>query len=690
MFGLSAAIATVLSFSLVVVSPVTPTFTSGLDDAARPAQAQKTAPLREPTLTTIRTKKTSSKHVSVTVTAKRVNPKKFAVTPAPHIRVSIGKKSCTITKASGSCTLEKVKINSRVTLKVHQFNRHGAGPERAERIWTTADTRVNISKRNKGSVREPSTRPLVTKVVTKKTGKKTASVRVFVQRFNSGKPKVSPAPHVRVSIGKKSCVVTKPSGSCTIKDVKWNSRVSVKARHVNMLGTGPNTTHKVKANNATRVFYQTKGKSKTDRNRGRVLAQSNGKLTEVQAFKKAPSTRNAPDSDLMKMEMGKSVVSGKNGDPIVFDLSDAVALAKPESTGDSVGFYKLNRQGQVRDPLLSGDVEVREFFIAPDDTVYAAVANPWVVNCVLLRINSATGATSCVDSSLESLNWGDRNVGGLPNMATPPVQFDRNNNIYYVGKNTAGNTVLRRNSNGAIRDLVNQNVAIDKFFVAPNAEVIMCGKTLSTDRSWIRRVSPEGRLTNLAAVGIGYCNIGYMQVFEDGNLWMSQYHGRTMRYSLKEGKLLRDPYGWGDKGNHIIDFRSYDNTYQGMLNSDFLYFGYEVPEDAFNITQNRSTWLIRKNTLVRVVPSLLFAETSIAQYNMSYAYGDKVFLAGTDKKDVNRLILYNTTNGSERVIFDGRNEIEIYDMVYIPATNTLMFSGLRFSDNRFVVGEVRI
>jgi hypothetical protein len=84
----------------------------------------------------------------------------------------------------------------------------------------------------------------------------------------------------------------------------------------------------------------------------------------------------------------------------------------------------------------------------------------------------------------------------------------------------------------------------------------------------------------------------------------------------------------------------------------------------------------------------MIAETSISSYTMGRRVSNTLILTGVDKNERNRLILYNTQTGNETVVFDGSNEIEIYDMVYLASTNKLLFSGLRFSDNKFVVGEV--
>jgi hypothetical protein len=70
--------------------------------------------------------------------------------------------------------------------------------------------------------------------------------------------------------------------------------------------------------------------------------------------------------------------------------------------------------------------------------------------------------------------------------------------------------------------------------------------------------------------------------------------------------------------------------------------------------------------------------------------GNTYILAGTDSKDVNVLSLYDTSSKQETVVMDGSNEVEIYSMSYSQKKNAIMFSGLRFSDNKYVVGEVSL
>ena len=51
---------------------------------------------------------------------------------------------------------------------------------------------------------------------------------------------------------------------------------------------------------------------------------------------------------------------------------------------------------------------------------------------------------------------------------------------------------------------------------------------------------------------------------------------------------------------------------------------------------------------------------------------------------------YDTLSKQETVVMDSTNEIEIYSMSYSQKKNAIKFAGMRFSDNKHVVGEVSL
>ncbi len=542
----------------------------------------------------------------------------------------------------------------------------------------------------------PDLLPTITKIVSKQTSKKFASVTVYAMRNNSGGNAVKPAPKIKVSLGKKSCTISKSYGSCTIKKVPLNSNVKVIATQFNKHGKSSSVTKKITAKSNTKVFFQVKGSSATKRNKGKVLSTSSMKLQNVQAFKKSASIRSFRGGDGLSVFIENQVRYVSDPDQVIFDMSDAVALAQPEMPGNSSGFYKLEADGSQSDPLINGDVRVANFFIDPNDAVYATLESkqPLVTggpDCLLVKINSATGVPTCIDSSLDSIDWtGEEGV--LP----PPVQFDSSGAIYYRGQ-SGSNTVLRRNTNGVIKNLINANIQINSFYVALNKDVIHCGTTASSGSSWIRKLSSVGKLTTIKAKA----NCQFMQKFSDGNLWIgsNQRWEEVLRYSLSESRLITAPFAYSYVNNDAeIDLHDFEremgsynfDRYEGFFNSGGTYI-----LESFIFPSTKQTWVLAGNSgadtdLVRYTPALKIAETSISNYTIGRRVLNTLILTGLDKNDVNRLILYDTQSGNEIVVFDGRNEIEIYDMVFIAGTNKLMFSGLRFSDNEYVIGQVSL
>ena len=67
-----------------------------------------------------------------------------------------------------------------------------------------------------------------------------------------------------------------------------------------------------------------------------------------------------------------------------------------------------------------------------------------------------------------------------------------------------------------------------------------------------------------------------------------------------------------------------------------------------------------------------------------------IILSGLSSTGSNILSLYDTSSKQETIVMDGSNEVEIYSMSYSQKKNAIMFTGLRFSDNKYVVGEVSL
>jgi hypothetical protein len=187
-----------------------------------------------------------------------------------------------------------------------------------------------------------------------------------------------------------------------------------------------------------------------------------------------------------------------------------------------------------------------------------------------------------------------------------------------------------------------------------------------------------------------------MKKFTDGKLWIGawgQGNGPmgVLKYDLATGKLSSWTELWSLTRNPE---QSFDGFIPGIdQNPAFSSTGGAFAKDIFLFPSAKTTWVIagqNQGSLVRYAPSLLFAESSISNYQMGIRVLNTLVLTGTNRSDTNLLILFDTQSGNETVVFNGSNEIEIYDMAFVAGTNKLMFSGLRFSDGQYVVGEVSL
>ena len=82
--------------------------------------------------------------------------------------------------------------------------------------------------------------------------------------------------------------------------------------------------------------------------------------------------------------------------------------------------------------------------------------------------------------------------------------------------------------------------------------------------------------------------------------------------------------------------------------------------------------------------------TAIERVTLAQQVITTIILSGTSSTGSNILSLYDTSSKQETVVMDGSNEVEIYSMSYSQKSNSILFTGLRFSDNKYVVGEVSL
>jgi hypothetical protein len=369
------------------------------------------------------------------------------------------------------------------------------------------------------------------------------------------------------------------------------------------------------------------------------------------------------------------------------DLSGAVGLAIKGTAGASsrakaaAGASNLEvvmADGQVRSAVTSGTAQVSNFLVSPTGKIYlVGQFSTATGSCTLAELPLEGGEVTCLDSV--SVNWP---APGAQSQS-PPVQFDASGAIYYLGSDRdTGKSILRRNAgNGDIRDLVTDNVSLRDFLVQPDGTVFLTGDTISTNASWLRKISPSGGLQTLFAGSRTNSSImEWIRKFPDGNVYVSQMNAGFMRYLTGPGAM--DPLPWLANSGGDAHFRAGLDCGSGCAFPSGP-FRTTVSGKVYNIASGAQ--LTQYFPVVSRVPVAGLSTAMILQSAMNH-----LIVAGLNSTGQNVLLLYDTSDDSVRQLIGPDNEIEIYHLNYSSSSGKILFDGLRFADNKFVLGEVDV
>jgi sugar lactone lactonase YvrE len=360
-------------------------------------------------------------------------------------------------------------------------------------------------------------------------------------------------------------------------------------------------------------------------------------------------------------------------DSLSFDLTGAVGLAIDNSsppiargTDFSTGVSNLKRvnpDNSLSDAIRSGSATVQSFMVAANNQVYLLLSSP-VDSCILVRVDGNTNESSCVDSTLSQINWN--------NAFGDPIQFDGNGNIYYQG-NASGSTILRENSSGTTTDLINSNISLKGFLVLNDGTVFVTGRTNSTGTQWTRIITPEGSLENLLTI-----QPDFLALFPDNNVYIQGAQGFTLaRYLTATDEF--DPIGWIDQTQE---------AYYACPPDVSCYYNNFNPTNSILKTTNGEVF-INNGRLIQYYPIVSAVNTTIADVTVSKSILTYILLAGLDSDEANKLVLYDTATDTETDLLGGE-DIEVYHVNYLNSSShqTVMFDGLRFSDNEYVLCQI--
>ena len=515
----------------------------------------------------------------------------------------------------------------------------------------------------------------------------------------------------------RTCTISGKAKSCTVKNFNKNYEVGVTARSKNSKGFGAwskRISFVTGRGTFIRTGYDYKGVKFPSpismTNKSRILGNSS-KWTKFQPLK-----RKGVGSAGLRQARVPSITPSST---VIFQVSGIVGLAQTSSNstcgsttpGAAPGVictFGVGMDGSSLSVYATGSATpgIRDFYSAPNNKFYVVFnsGSPLVSggpNCALAEVNTDTGIPTCVDSELTSVAMGYGSMFGPLWIGNAPIQFDDAGNIYYTGTSTGYSFTLRKNVNGVVTQLIRDNVTVSDYVVLGDGSIIMAGRTLNTQVSWIRKVSAgTGAITNLAN-GV---SANFLRKFVDKNIYYGvpsngTSAGGVYRYSVNQGKTDTLPWigqTYGNSNSSQNDTSGLCTFSAGMKSSVFCSMGGSMIREIFNIGTEKTmaivgaTYGASSTELMQYYPTIERANTVITMITMWHQVGNKLLLAGTDKDQRNILSLYDPQTFQETILLDTSNEIEIYNLGYVASTNKVMFNGLSFANGQYVVGDISL
>lgn len=552
--------------------------------------------------------------------------------------------------------------------------------------------------------------PVIVKMEGKATSSKYADIRVLIEKAPAG------VTSTVISTGRgQTCTIKKSATSCTLKKYPTKWSVNIHARAMKGAVKGSLTPWVTIRPTGTwiREGYNTNGVKFTAPSNaainGRIIGNA-AKWTKFQAFKRSGVTTAGLHQ----------VRTSSDPNAVIFQISGAVGLALSSASGSCGTNYAGQTNCAVAvaadgtNPSLfaagSPTPAVRDFYSAPNGKFYVVFMGPTMLatgasTCPLAEVDTDTGLPTCVDVEMNTISTSFGSMYGPISNGNLPLQFDGAGNLYYSG--TAKNSMtmtLRKNANGVITRIVNDNITIRDFLVLSDGTVLLSGATQSTNANWVRKIGTSGSITTLSS-GI---QASFLRKFADGNAYLgipnvgTTQNSGVLRYSMSTGALDATP--WMAGGSQWSNTAAASqNDLSGLC---AMTVGPMPPQmsmfcsssgahitNLFNIGTTQTIAIaggLGSNTtrLMQYYPTVRDENTVVKNITIGYQVGGKLLLTGLDANNKNVVTVYNTVTQQESIIFDGSNEIEIYSIGYVASTGKIMFNGLSFATGQVVVGDI--
>ena len=502
-------------------------------------------------------------------------------------------------------------------------------------------------------------------VITVTSGSSVGKVSVTVTFSRASTNVKAPILLTQVKVGTSTCTAVGKSTKCTVKNLMAGRtyRVTSRAKNRNGYGSWSSTVSVTGTKGVTWRRSDTTSSPTTSS----PTTSSPGGTTSTTSLKF--NLKNAVGLTL------KSTVS-----------SSSVHMA---ATGSNL--QVVDATGATTDAVSAGSANISKFLIAPNDKLYVRFSSKTTigsVSCLLAEVVRSTGDPTCIDSELNSISWAQENTYEFE-----PIQFDDTGAIYYSGVDSAGKSTLRKYYNGVSSSLVTDNVNSLRFHVLPDSRVIVGGQTSSSNAGWTRLILTNGGLQNLVAGDWPR----FLARFPDDNVYLGYWGSDGLanmgvRRFIASSSTMDSSYWISGNTNGVprtafFDVGAASGTPQRIQALEPFY-GTLVRRLV--VTSANKVYAITGTTptLVQYFPVVSQPTTAVKSVGVMQRVLTYLVMSGTNAGGQNITTLYNTSTDTEQVLIPASNEIEIYHLNYAASSNKIMFDGLRFSDNKYVLGQV--
>jgi hypothetical protein len=468
-------------------------------------------------------------------------------------------------------------------------------------------------------------------------------------------------------------------------------------------------SHTQQATNYKKLASRTKGKARTKnlKTAASFKSKASSQLKSCRATTPAPTPEPTPSNQL------RFAISGANG--LVLGKAGAAMASsgRAHSASGSSNLRAILPSGELQDAVSNGSVQISRVIVGPNDKLYVAFStmmgidlqNPSstttgpTTGCFLAEVDRTTGVPTCVDPGFQLTS-----SSVSSSSENPDIQFDGAGNVYFRANGPGGQTV-RRVSGGVGSSLIDgQNIQLNDFLVQSDGSVLLSGLTRATGASWFRRLTPTGGVQTLRSA-----MATFMKLFPDGNAYMgfaSSGNSGIRRLLSSTGEVEQkywtasssDPYGGGTATAYFpIDpcCWGYENhpgptpSMRGFCgNSGAFIAGFAELQSGKVVALAGSPQ--HDTSLMQYFPTVTELPTSLTKISNIAPVGNRIAISGLNASGQNVLVINHVETGVEETILGPDNETEVYHLRYSQSDGKVYFDGLRFADNKYVLGTVDV